>query len=728
MNKQFNDSTKFWKYSGLKWSGILKSIKKSSNPFQPIFEAFTNSLEAIRLRGKIETEFQAYIKINLNFRSSLVEGKALELLDISIEDNGIGFDNTNYARLKTFKDDTKGFNNRGSGRIQMIHFFKYVSFESVYAEKGLKQKRKFTLSSLKQFVDKNTILYEDTSPHSTEEDIRTIVRFVEPLGTKESKAYQNLQVEEVKKALLAHYLLAFCSLKPHLPQIEITYTLGEKEKRVKITPDEIPDPTHQDVEFSVPFYQISADMKRLEKTSQNKAVVQISPYKISSKFLTESGIKVTSKGEVSGITKVKLTCIDPEVSLDGYRYLFLLKSDYFDSLDGDERGNIEILDKTEFKKRAKSQGYIDSQIILNDIEDEVNRKARDIYDEISKENEQFDKLVEKLQKDYLLSKDALKDVSISDGIDGIFRKAYISDAQIIAKQNAEYVEAIQGLDELDPSSEDYQVRLSSLTDQIVGSIPLQNRVNLSKYVVRRKMVIELMGKILNRSLTCQQSSQRNIDEKLLHNLIFKQHSSNPLSSDLWLVNEEYMYFKGTSETLLSKLEIDGKRVFKDSFKEEEERYLTSLGQDRLKMRTDVLLFPSEGKCVIIEFKNPNVNVANCLNQVSKYAYFLRNFCNSEFKFLAFYGYLIGENIENRDIRAADGDFKPAPNLDYLFRPAKPVVDESGRNQDGSLYMEVIRFSVLKERAELRNKAFMEILKEESEILGEEEDTENKLPF
>ena len=170
-----------------------------------------------------------------------------------------------------------------------------------------------------------------------------------------------------------------------------------------------------------------------------------------------------------------------------------------------------------------------------------------------------------------------------------------------------------------------------------------------------------------------------------------------------------MYYKGTSESVLSKVELDGEKIFKDEFEEEERRYLTSLGENRERLRTDVLLFPSEGKCVIIEFKNPNVNLADCLTQVSKYAYFLRNFTKPEYKFLTFYGYLIGESLEKRDVRAADGDFKTAPNLDYLFRPMKTVPDDSGTNQDGSLYMEVIQFSVLKERAELRNRAFIDCL-------------------
>ena len=333
-------------------------------------------------------------------------------------------------------------------------------------------------------------------------------------------------------------------------------------------------------------------------------------------------------------------------------------------------------------------------------------KCPEIYAEISHKNEEFKQVIEQLKKDYLLSEEALSEISSSDSIDEVFKKAYNYDAKIMAQQSATYEKSIQNLNKLDPSSDDYNSSLADIVDQLVESIPLVNKTSLSKYVVRRKMVIELMEKILKRMTEAQESAKRNEDEKLLHNLIFKQHMEDPLDSDLWLINEEYMYFNGSSETQLSKVTLNGEKVFKEEFSAEEKRYLRSLGKNREKMRTDILLFPSEGKCVIIEFKNPDVNVSDCLNQINKYAYFLRNFTKPEFKFLTFYGYLIGENIENRDVRSCDGDFKTAPNLDFIFRPNKTIPDESGTNQDGSLYMEVLKYSVLKARAEIRNKMFI----------------------
>ena len=143
-------------------------------------------------------------KVVLNFSPSLIEGVPRELIDISIEDNGVGLDSENYTRLITFKDDTKGFNNRGSGRLQMIHYFQYVIFESVYMENDIKMRRRFTLSCMKEFLDKNSILYEESKDVPFDGDIKTLVRLSDPSDPKDAKYYQDIDVFEVKKALLEH--------------------------------------------------------------------------------------------------------------------------------------------------------------------------------------------------------------------------------------------------------------------------------------------------------------------------------------------------------------------------------------------------------------------------------------------------------------------------------------------------------------------------------------------
>jgi hypothetical protein len=62
-----------------------------------------------------------------------------------------------------------------------------------------------------------------------------------------------------------------------------------------------------------------------------------------------------------------------------------------------------------------------------------------------------------------------------------------------------------------------------------------------------------------------------------------------------------------------------------------------------------MLFPEEGKCSIIELKNPNVNASEHLSQIDFYANLILNYTNSQFTISTFYGYLIGEKIESRDV-------------------------------------------------------------------------------
>lgn len=703
------NSSNFETYTGLKWSGILKGITKSINPLQPIFEAFTNSIESIKLRQDHGDSFDPFIFITLNFNSS-VNTEGCELYSIEIEDNGIGFNDANYSRLVTFKDDTKGFNNRGSGRVQFVHFFQYAHYISTYKAGASVGSRSIILSKCQAFLNANSLVYLDEEKEiANTTEIHTKLTLDTPLLPKDRAFYSNLSLIDVKKAIISHYILKLCSSRESLPTIRLFYAIAEEIKdTLDIKIEDIPLPSADNVSIDVPICRMSDDMKRIEALTES-VNIKITPFRIPVQDLDKSEIKVTSKGEISETTKIKVTCLDPDADIDGHRYLFLLSSEYLDDLEGDERGNIEILDKTEFKRRAKVNGFIEDQIIINDVQEAVNNKAAEIYAEIASKKEEFHEQVEHLKKCYLLSDEALKDVSISDSVEEVLQKAYNFDAKVMARQNASYEDSIQRLSDLDPSSDSYTESLSQIVDNLIENIPIQNRVTLSKYVARRNMVTNLMGKILERLTSTQISSKRNEDERLLHNLIFKQHSDNPLDSDLWLINEEYMYFKGVSEGQLSKIKIDNKNLFREDFDAEEKRYLTSLGEKRLNMRCDILLFPSEGKCVIIEFKNPEVNVSDHINQIQKYAYFIRNFATEDFKILSFYGYLIGEGIEPRDVRSADGDFKSAPNNEYLFRPFKTIIDESGQGQDGGLYMEVIKYSSLKKRAEIRNKAFSDRL-------------------
>ena len=638
---------------------------------------------------------------------------------MEIEDNGIGLDDRNFKRLCCFKDDSKGFNNRGSGRIQFLHFFVEAYFMSIYKDEDSFCRREVEMSKKVEFLTRNAVIYSEPPIPSETEECCTRIILSNLRDEKDKKIYNEINLGVIKSDILNKYMLLLCSMqkKPIIRfKTFIQDQLGDNEA---ITSADIPLPAREDFTFIIHKSKISTDLKRIENTDEEVAI-NATPYVLSEDSLEQNLIKITCKGEIIEKPRVKTTFIGDDYSIDDKRYLILLHSNYFDCISTDQRGSLPILSKREFKKQAKSVGFISEQVLLEDIQESANEKVKETFQEIADESEKRKEMIDKLKKDYLITDEALEDIKDNDGIKDILFKAYTYDAKYQAEIDAAYNESVNKLETLDTTQPNYQEELGSVVDELIKDTPIKNRTALSRYVARRSMIIELLGKILDERLKIQQEGQ-NYDEKILHNLIFSQHSDNPSESDLWLLSEEYMYFKGFSEHRLNEIKINGYQLFKDVITEEEDKYLNSVGHNRLMRRPDILLFPDEGKCIIIELKNPEVELSLHLNQINKYAYFLRNFTNDEFVIDTFYGYLIGDTLIPRDVRAADSDFINAPKLNFMYRPNKLIADDSGHNHDGNLYTEILTFKVIKERAEIRNKAFKEKLFGKQEVHQREQE-------
>ena len=362
----------------------------------------------------------------------------------------------------------------------------------------------------------------------------------------------------------------------------------------------------------------------------------------------------------------------------------------------------------EFKDKSKSI-FQDQEIIIDDIELNANEVIEGYYSEIKKKTQDKLQNIEKLKKMFLLNSETIKslNIGINDSDTEILKKVYQSDAKIIAKRDAEIKQQLESLEKLKPDTSEYANELEKKISELVKTIPLQNRTALTHYVARRKLVLELFDKIMIKQKQDLKTKGR-IDEDIMHNLLFQQSSEDPGTSDLWIFNEEFIYFKGVSEKRLRLTKLDGKLIFKQKFAEEEERYLNSLGEKRTDKRPDILLFPDEGKCIIIEFKSPDVNASEHLTQIDFYANLIRNYTIDELQITSFYGYLIGENIEPRDVLGRVSRYEQSYHFDYLFRPSETVIGFDNR-KNGSIYSEVIKFSTLLERAKLRNKVFIDKL-------------------
>lgn len=688
----------------LLFQGVLHDIKKSKVSLQPIFEAFTNAIEAIKIKAQQIPDFKGKIEIKINSIDTTVEN-VFEFASLSISDDGIGFNETEFKRFNTFKDFTKGYKNLGSGRVQYAHYFDRTAFKSTYKDNEKHFEREFIISKHESFLNQNAIVFHKHNKEVAATETGTIVNFITLL--ENSNIYHALNALTLKEALLERYIHYFCHNRTSLPEIKILFFVHAVLKDEQtIAESDIPQ-IEKTEKVTINYSKIPATGNGIDKSDKTEEFT-IDAFRIKSDILKENHLNLVSKGEIVEESGVVLQSLATNDTVKGHKYLFLVSSDYIDARDTNLRGVLNIPTRDAFMKNLSA--FTNEEIIVEDIQSEVNAKINTMYPEIEEVKKNHDEQIEKLKEMFNLDDETAKgiNISINDSESKILEKFYEAEAKKTATIDASIKASIDKLDRLDTRADNYNEELKKEIDKLVKTIPLQNKTSLTHYVARRKLVLDLFQKILDRKLVVQGESETNFDEALLHNLLFQQGSNDPEKSDLWIINEDFIYFKGSSEKKLNKVLINGEVLFKEKFTEEEERYLKSLGENRAIKRPDILLFPEEGKCIIIEVKAPDVNVSEHLTQIDAYASLIRNYTEDKFQITTFYGYLIGQAIEPRDVLGRVNRFEHSYQFDYFYRPSETVHGFDGRTS-GSLYTEVLKYSSLLDRAKQRNKIFLDKL-------------------
>lgn len=694
----------FIKGKDIFYAGMLKSIKKDKNPMRPLFEALTNSIESI-YDGNVEKP-EIHINIYVSGELDMDQQKDFELDKIEVIDNGLGFDDNSFERFSTINDNRKGHANKGAGRLQFLKSFETTKIKSIFSKNNQNYERNIEFSASSDFLNSNAII--KTSPLiETNEPIKTSVVFCKCLNEHENKILANKSSEDFKNELLAYFLLKFTNEKMFVPifvqRIQDENILDSSE----LKKDDCPE-VNKKFDITVP-YQTFGEAGFIP--TENEELIKVTAFKLEADRLKKYGndLILTSKGEI--VESIKLSCLAHYEEINHSHYLFMLSSNYFDENVADDRSKINIASRKNQKKYETYALFGKEELFIEDIEEKANLEIEHEFPEITQKRKDFDKNIQELQKLFNLDTNTIKDskLLLQDDDRKILEKIYKKESEKIAKKDAELKKFFYKIKELNPSANNYQVTLEKLAKEISNCIPLQNKNALSQYFARRKIVLDEMQLVLKRTLDFQKVNKRNIDEKLLHNIIFQQHTSDPFASDLWLLSEDFIYFQGTSESKLCDIKIDDEIVFLPEISKIEDEYYYN--SKKIK-RPDVLLFPEEEKCIIIEFKSPNVNVSEYLYQINQYASWIRTYTTEKYNIRSFYGYLIGEEINFNDIRSADSDFIHSYQFDYCYRPTKRVAyirDNSDTNKDGSLYMEIISYSTLLKRAYQRNQIFLDKL-------------------
>ena len=680
---------------------MKKHVKKHSSYFQPIFEAISNSLEATSGKDDVIT-----IRIN---KAKTLNQEQYSFLSIDIIDTGIGFNDDNFGRLRRLYDESKGQNNFGTGRVQYLHFFNNTDIYSVFEEEGLKYKRRIVLSKNFYATQKSVIWSSEKEVVDIATPIGTMVSFYYPLNDEDQEKYNELTTIELRDRILIHYLSRFCLNRDNLQQIKLECyinSIHNKDSDQIITGKDIPQPDDTD-SVQVNYSKISVDGNTIIKTPNTEEFI-INSYSLPCSIQKRNEVKLTSKNETVEVSGIDFSLIKDSPKINNSYLLFLISSSYLTQQDSDLRGQLAIYSRKDFlKKRNLFSG--EEQILTDDIEEKVTSSITTHYKSISKVKESFEAQIDELAEMFSLDRTVLNEVGYKagDSDQSILKKVYEYNADISAKHDAGIKSVMDSLKELTPSSKDFKKKLNEKVKKVSELVPQINRTELVRYISKRKIILDLMQKTLDKQLDCQQKNSKGKKinhESFLHNILFSQHSDNPLDSNLWMINDDFIHYKGISESELRNIKVGSELFFREDLTKEELEELTAYNRDKLGNRPDILLFPKEHKCIIIELKSMDADVSKFVSQVSQYAGLIRQYAKERFEITTFYAYLIGESFTLSEVKRANPFFKKAYYFDYLFCPNYPV-DGGENRRDGEMYIEVIKYSTLLERAVFRNKIF-----------------------
>ena len=688
---------------------MRRRIRKSSSHLQPLYEAFSNSLEATE--GK-----ENYITIELHhIKSQNIFGEEYNYGAISIVDDGTGFTDESFSRFEILYDESKNKNNLGSGRVQYLHFFKSTQIESYYKSESELKVRHIELSKEFYKEHKSVIRSKSDICKVAVNHPYTRVTFFFPIDEEDSKKYANLTCQDIKDAILKRYIYIFCMNRENLQQIYINHYVNgvfDNESSVSISIEDIPTEDYND-SIQVHYSTLSAKGDSVLSCSRSEEFV-LRSYKLPSNILSKNEVRLTSKGESFSHQGFDFSLITDAPRIEqGSSYLFLISSDYLTLRDSDVRGSLNLVTKKDFlTKRNLFTGK--QEILIDDIENGAIASISTHYPALQKAKNKADDNLKKVAEMFSIDYDLMEKAGVrcSDSDFSILKKVYNLSADVKAESDAKIKSIVDSIHELDPNDGNFEKKLGKKVTELNSALPLSVRNELSEYISRRVLVLKLMEEALQGRLDAQHKSaktkgtkkKKGQPEAIFHNLLFPKGSSNPIESNLWVLNEEYIHFQGLSESELDNVTIDGIPLFKQNLSEEEYAYKMRTTGDIGQKRPDVLLFPAEGKCIIIEFKAPSVDVSKHLHQIHQYASFIHHLSDERFKFNSFYAYLIGENADVYSILDTDGDFKESQELGYLVRPHKNLPRLFNREQ-GVLYTEIIKFSDLLKRANLRSKIF-----------------------
>ncbi len=635
--------------------GRIRKFNLSQNDsFLAILEALVNSIQSGSTNIHIEVIREAEEEI-------LTKEKIRKIKGFKIIDDGEGFTKKNFEAFNTLDTTNKyHLGGKGVGRLSWLKVFEKINIESNFEENSNFYKRKFKFSTLNGIED-DEIVKSSVKSNKTKISLLNI----------NSSYYKYLpkKKEDIEKKIVEYLFVYFWDenlkfnifLKDYNNSINLRKVFNDMYKnKVHEFDFKIENDENINLEFKGLYY--FSDVYR-----KNSVV-----FTAHTRYVEEYNFKLIE-----------------EKFADGYLKCFI-SGKYLDENVNDERTGFIF-------PRTGERLILTSEVIIDNLELKLKDEFKEYFQNIKKkkENRMNQYLKENPSYKYLneLFPEIVEDIKINESNVEITKKLTVKKIEIQEDVRKE-VKGIKSYDEYKEKREEIEKKTQKL-----------NSMDLSSYVIHRKIIIELYKKFLE----FKDEEQKYYQEKDIHNIFFPYKSDiSEIKFDehnLWLIDDRLSFhdFIVSDMPMTQSKKTIGSEIYKRP--------------DILTWNKMELFQGKENEIYIIEFKRPWRNDyndddpldynGNPIDQILNYADDIRekrvrNYNGREIKINeneTIYGYLIADitpkllKFAKRHSMIASADNE---SFYYYFNEEK-------------VFLEIHSLEKVIQNAEKRNYAFFEKL-------------------
>lgn len=498
----------------------------------PIYESVVNSIISLGKTDREDKRIDVFIdrQMSGDFPTSLFDRNPAPISKVTIVDNGEGFNEMNFASFKKpFSKINKQYGCKGVGRFTILALFRRMDVVSVYREGVLYKRRSFSFDAEREIYDvKEEVLTGDYK-------LQTKVILSE-CHNERLLPYTAKNADDIAKGIMGHCFIYY--LSGTLPEINIIER-NCREKKPSLSVESYFRLESKDKEKTI---SVRGEEFKLYIIKSSQTTTR----KYNYVSLCANSRTVGGKRELSKVDSLYAYPIS-ENGISKFIDVYVVSS-YLDSHVNNQRTGFTIPENNEVGLFP----FADDPVSVEDIMRGISVAVADLYADFAKETQKRNiaevrKYIEEKAPQYrsiLYMKDVLE--QMPPNLPDDKKDEYLH--KVAYQANQKINEKIDSF-----------IKQNSVTqrqiNEIVSSIQQKTAYNsdtLAEYVFRRKAIITLFEKMLDKRVDGSYETER-----MIHNLIFPMGLTN-LQLDyqhhnLWLLDDRFSTFRfiGSDKSITS---------------------------------------------------------------------------------------------------------------------------------------------------------------------------------